>query len=154
MVNSGIQDIGASMLFLTDEGSVAVDTERWEAVVSGDVGARSAFVYAVKTTGVYCRPGCASRRPNRQNVLFFDYAADAEREGFRPCKRCQPDQPVSKPPVASKREMAIREACRRIDTAEREPSLTELAGSAGISRLHFQLVFQARTRPSPQHDAT
>ena len=50
-----------------------------------------AFIYAVKTTGIYCRPGCPSRRPKRENVIFFDRARDAAAAGFRPCKRCRPD---------------------------------------------------------------
>lgn len=66
---------------------------RWQAVRDSDPRAADAFVYAVKTTGVYCRPTCAARLPRRENVSFHDNAADAERSGFRPCRRCRPDRP-------------------------------------------------------------
>ena len=67
------------------------DIQRWEALVQRNPQADGAFLYAVKTTGVYCRPGCSSRLPNQKNVTFFQTCADAEQAGFRPCKRCQPD---------------------------------------------------------------
>ena len=66
------------------------DDERWASVAGRDSGADGAFVYAVRTTGVYCRPACRSRRPNRANVAFFDDAEAAERAGFRACRRCEP----------------------------------------------------------------
>lgn len=68
---------------------------RWEALVSRDRGADGTFVYSVRTTGVYCRPSCGSRLPNRENVGFYATPADAERAGFRACKRCKPDQGVA-----------------------------------------------------------
>jgi len=71
-------------LFLTD-------SLRWDAVTNRDRQADGEFVYAVKTTGIYCRPTCASRLPNRVNVYFFPTCAEAEQAGFRPCKRCQPN---------------------------------------------------------------
>lgn len=64
---------------------------RWSAVVARDAGADGAFFLSVRTTGVYCRPSCPSRRPNPENVRFHSTGADAERAGFRPCKRCKPD---------------------------------------------------------------
>src|SRR5271166_6133868 len=72
------------------------DDERWEAVCRRDPAADGAFYYAVQTTGVYCRPTCAARLPRRENVSFHVSRADAERAGFRPCKRCRPDQPDRK----------------------------------------------------------
>jgi hypothetical protein len=66
------------------------DDARWEAVRRRDRGADGAFFYSVRTTGVYCRPSCAARLPRRENVGFHNTRADAERAGFRPCKRCRP----------------------------------------------------------------
>jgi AraC family transcriptional regulator of adaptative response/methylated-DNA-[protein]-cysteine methyltransferase len=67
---------------------------RWAALVSRDRSAAGAFVYSVRTTGVYCRPSCGSRLPNRENVAFYATPDEAERAGFRACKRCKPDQTV------------------------------------------------------------
>jgi uncharacterized protein len=66
------------------------DDARWEAVLARNRAADGAFFYSVRTTGVYCRPSCAGRLPRRENVGFHDTCADAERAGFRPCKRCKP----------------------------------------------------------------
>jgi AraC family transcriptional regulator, regulatory protein of adaptative response / methylated-DNA-[protein]-cysteine methyltransferase len=66
---------------------------RWAAVMARDPGSDGKFFYSVKTTGVYCRPSCASRLPKQENVAFHDTPEDAERAGFRPCKRCSPDRP-------------------------------------------------------------
>ncbi len=72
--------------------------EKWNAVMTNNAANDGSFFYAVKTTGVYCRPSCASRLPNPDHVVYFDTAAEAEHAGFRPCKRCRPDligyQPV------------------------------------------------------------
>jgi AraC family transcriptional regulator of adaptative response/methylated-DNA-[protein]-cysteine methyltransferase len=70
----------------------ASDDERWDAVCRRDPAARGAFVCAVRTTGVYCRPGCPARLPRRENVGFHATGTDARRAGFRPCKRCRPDE--------------------------------------------------------------
>ncbi|NKC48846.1 methylphosphotriester-DNA--protein-cysteine methyltransferase family protein [Ochrobactrum anthropi ATCC 49188] len=66
------------------------DENRWQKVLDRDKASDGAFVYAVRTTGVYCRPSCPSRRGKRENVQFFDGCEDAERAGFRPCMRCKP----------------------------------------------------------------
>src|SRR3954451_11405869 len=63
---------------------------KWRAVTTRDRDADGAFVYAVRSTGIYCRPSCPSRKPTRSRVAFFDTPRDAEREGFRPCRRCRP----------------------------------------------------------------
>ena len=76
----------------TGEGQ-ALDSERWEAVRRRDGAADGSFVYSVRTTGVYCRPSCAARRPRRENVRFYASPAEAERAGFRPCRRCRPNEP-------------------------------------------------------------
>jgi methylphosphotriester-DNA--protein-cysteine methyltransferase len=66
--------------------------ECWSAVLARDGGQAGRFLYAVRTTGVYCRPGCPSRPPLRQNAAFFPDPAAARAAGFRACKRCRPDQ--------------------------------------------------------------
>src|SRR4051794_18127439 len=70
----------------------SIEVERWEALERRDARADGAFVYAVRTTGIYCRPTCRSRRPNRANVRFFDSYEAAERAGYRACKRCEPSK--------------------------------------------------------------
>ena len=70
------------------------DDARWNAVQRRDRAADGTFVYSVRTTGVYCRPSCAARLPRRENVAFHETCADAERAGFRPCKRCRPNEPA------------------------------------------------------------
>ena len=116
---------------------------RWVAVVARDPGADGRFFYSVKTTGVYCRPSCASRTARPENVEFHPTAAAAERAGFRPCKRCKPDQP---------RGQAVRvtELCRMIERAEQVPSLEALAQHAGLSPWHLHRVFKAVTGLTPR----
>jgi AraC family transcriptional regulator, regulatory protein of adaptative response / methylated-DNA-[protein]-cysteine methyltransferase len=70
---------------------MATKDDRWQAVISRDRNSDGQFFYSVRTTGVYCRPSCASRRPKRENVAFHETAADAERDGYRACKRCKPE---------------------------------------------------------------
>ncbi|MBW4438146.1 MAG: bifunctional DNA-binding transcriptional regulator/O6-methylguanine-DNA methyltransferase Ada [Pleurocapsa minor GSE-CHR-MK-17-07R] len=83
------------------------DEQAWQAVISRDKRADGEFVYAVRTTGVFCRPSCASRQPRRENVRFFALPAAAEHAGFRPCKRCHPHQAaLSDPRVALAQRMA------------------------------------------------
>lgn len=125
----------------------ATDDSRWHALAARDPAADGAFCYGVRTTGVYCRPGCASRRPKRANVEFFDGAEAAERAGYRPCRRCRPDAALS--PRQRTTELVAR-ACRRLETAEEPPTLAELAGEAGLSRWHFQRVFKSVVGVSPR----
>lgn len=122
------------------------DDVRWAAVIARDASADGRFVYSVKTTGVYCRPSCGSRRAKRNNVQFYDTIAAAEQAGFRPCKRCKPNQ-VSGTQVRSK---LIAEACRHIESAEQAPSLDELAVRAGLSAYHFHRVFKQATGLTPR----
>ena len=64
----------------------------WSAVVRRDIEAEGLFYYAVSSTGIYCRPTCPARRPNKENVVFFETTREAERAGYRPCQRCRPDE--------------------------------------------------------------
>ncbi len=124
----------------------ASDAQRWAAVVRRESDADGAFYYAVRTTGVYCRPSCAARRALRRNVRFFDSAQAAEGAGFRPCKRCHPEGPG----LAQRQAAIIARACRRIDLAESMPDLATLASEAGLSRFHFHRLFKRHTGMTPK----
>ena len=122
------------------------DESGWRAILSRDPAADGHFVYSVRTTGVYCRPSCPSRQARRENVAFHATPAEAERAGFRPCRRCRPDAMTSSPHHAS----AIMSACRLIDEAESPPALATLAKSAGMSPSHFHRTFKAATGVTPR----
>jgi len=126
--------------------SFSSDADRWKAVELRDRRADGAFFYSVSTTGVYCRPSCGARLPRRENVRFHASCEDAERAGFRPCKRCRPDEA----PLGLRRALAVEKACRLIEMAEETPSLGQLADSAGMSRYHFHRVFRAITGVTPK----
>jgi AraC family transcriptional regulator of adaptative response/methylated-DNA-[protein]-cysteine methyltransferase len=119
---------------------------RWRAVSDRDRGSDGKFVYAVRTTGVYCRPSCPARLPLRSNVQFFDSNHSAEAAGFRACKRCRPAGPS-----ASERHAAIIErACRLIDAADGNIELKSLAERVGLSPYHFHRLFKAATGLTPR----
>src|ERR1700757_2776791 len=121
----------------------------WAAVEKRDAGADGRFFYGVRTTGVYCRPGCASRLPLRANTVFFETTAAAEAAGFRACKRCRPADGSA----ASRHVAAIEKACALLRTSETMPSLAELAGAACISRFHFHRLFKQITGVTPREYA-
>ena len=122
---------------------------RLRAVLDRDASA-SEFVYAVRTTGVYCRPGCPSRSPRPENVRFFDTPDQAERAGFRPCKRCRPDDPAHRD-IASGR---VAAACRAMERALADgtapPSLEALAAEAGLGPSQFRRLFKTHTGITPK----
>ena len=126
--------------------TATVSDSRWAAVVARDPKADGKFFYSVKTTGVYCRPSCAARTARPENVAFHLTAADAEQAGFRPCKRCKPDQP----PLAEQHAAQVAELCRLIENAEQVMSLEELANQAGLSAYHLHRVFKAVTGLTPR----
>lgn len=119
---------------------------RWAAVVARSAEADGRFFYSVTTTGVYCRPSCAARMPRPENVRFHSTRADAERAGFRPCKRCQPDRPS----LADRHAALVTRACRLIEKSDRVPSLEELAREAEVSPFHFHRMFKAVTGVTPK----
>lgn len=130
--------------------AAVVRDPRWTAVLGRDASADGTFFYSVATTGVYCRPSCAARPPRPENVGFHESAAAAERAGFRPCKRCKPDQP----PLAERQAAQVAELCRIIESSDAPPSLGELARHAGLSVYHLHRVFKAVTGVTPRAYAT
>lgn len=122
------------------------EDSRWLAVVGRDSAADGTFFYSVRTTGVYCRPSCAARTPRHENVAFHETRAEAERAGFRPCKRCEPDRP----PKSERQSRLVAELCRLIETSEQAPSLQELAARAGLSAFHTHRVFKRVTGLTPK----
>ena len=122
------------------------DEERWDAVARRDGAADGAFYYSVRTTGVYCRPSCASRAARRENVAFHLTRADAEQAGFRPCKRCRPDRAG----LAEQHAAAVAKACRLMEETDATPDLDALAGAAGMSRFHFHRIFRGITGVTPK----
>jgi AraC family transcriptional regulator of adaptative response/methylated-DNA-[protein]-cysteine methyltransferase len=124
----------------------ARDEERWQAVKRRDPAFDGQFLFAVRTTGVFCRPSCASRPAKRENVSFFSSVAEAEKAGYRACKRCRPDKLGAPDPQVQ----AVKRACERIETAEEAPKLAELAATAGLSPYHFHRVFKAITGVTPK----
>ena len=124
----------------------AASGARWAAFVARDASFAGQFYMAVKTTGIYCRPGCPARLPKPSNVTFYDTREEAEAAGFRPCKRCKPDDIDA----ARAHRDAIAAACRMIETAEEAPNLDELARAAGMSPSHFHRLFKRIAGVTPK----
>lgn len=125
-----------------------LDDPRWAAVCARDARADGTFYYAVRTTGVYCRPSCGSRTPRPENVALYTTRQEAERAGYRACKRCTPAGPSQ----AERHAALVAELCRWIEATvpERSPTLAELAERAGLSPYHLQRVFTAVAGVSPR----
>jgi AraC family transcriptional regulator of adaptative response/methylated-DNA-[protein]-cysteine methyltransferase len=127
--------------------AASADDRRWLDVAARSRAADGAFVYAVTSTGVYCRPSCPSRRPRRDRVRFFAAPADAERAGFRACLRCRPAAP--RPTAPATRAVAQAASYLRAHAAD-EVSLAGLAARVGLSPSHLQRAFTAHTGVSPR----
>ncbi|HEX5514520.1 MAG TPA: bifunctional DNA-binding transcriptional regulator/O6-methylguanine-DNA methyltransferase Ada [Gammaproteobacteria bacterium] len=128
------------------QAAATASDPRWAAVVARSREADGTFCYAVKSTGVYCRPSCAARLAQPANVVFYASPEAAEAAGFRPCKRCKPDQPSLLEEYAAK----VTQACRLIEAAETMPRLAELAERVGLSSYHFHRVFKQVTGLTPR----
>jgi len=119
----------------------------WQAVISRDPDQIGRFVYGVVSTGIYCRPGCPSRLPNRRNVRFFQRPAEAEREGLRACRRCGPAILAGK----QKQIETVSRICTHLDTlTEETPSLEELGALVSMSPWHLQRTFTRLVGISPR----
>jgi AraC family transcriptional regulator of adaptative response/methylated-DNA-[protein]-cysteine methyltransferase len=126
------------------------DEAQWQAVLAKDSRFDGQFVFAVSSTGIYCRPSCGSRRPRRDRVTFFDSPETAEQSGFRACLRCHPrNTRLADPQV----EMA-REVCRLIEENDGEPlTLAALSSRMGVSAFHLQRTFKSVMGISPSQYA-
>ncbi len=128
-----------------------VEQQYWNAVAARSRHADGTFVYAVTTTGVYCRPSCPSRRPRREHVRFFPLPEAAETAGYRPCRRCHPQQLPASDPAAER----VRQVCRLIDAALEDgesgaPSLARLGAAVGASAHQLQRLFKRELGISPR----
>jgi AraC family transcriptional regulator of adaptative response/methylated-DNA-[protein]-cysteine methyltransferase len=122
----------------------------WQAVLNRDTQFDGIFVYAVQTTGIYCRPSCPSRKPARRYVDFYPLPEVAEQAGFRPCRRCRPDQVESGNPQVEQ----IREICRHIEAHLNEAlTLEDLSAHFALSSYHLQRTFKQTVGISPQQYA-
>ena len=132
-------------MFMHQDQNTALDP-RWQTVLRRDRDADGSFVYAVRSTGVYCRPSCASRRAKPENVSFFPSPEAAEAQGFRPCLRCHPR---GQSPAEANAAL-IAAACRMIEESEEAPSTEALAHRIGLSTFHFHRQFKALTGLTPR----
>jgi AraC family transcriptional regulator of adaptative response/methylated-DNA-[protein]-cysteine methyltransferase len=130
--------------------ALAEQDPRWLALISRDPSSDGSFVYAVATTGVYCRPSCPSRLARPENVRFFDSCREAESAGFRACKRCHPSRDSLSEIHAAKIAASCRTIENALDEADEPPSLAILAAQAELSAFHFHRLFKAITGVTPK----
>ena len=124
------------------------DERRWQAVMTRDRAADGSFVYAVGSTGIYCRPSCPSRRPSRRNVTFHDSTSDAESAGFRACFKCRGQPQDDENPMLQ----VVQRACRIIEAAEdRAPTLEALATTTAMGKHRLYRAFRSVMGITP-HD--
>jgi AraC family transcriptional regulator, regulatory protein of adaptative response / methylated-DNA-[protein]-cysteine methyltransferase len=123
----------------------SMDEARWQAVLARDAAADGSFVFGVLTTGVYCRPSCAARRPLRQNVRFFATPTEAARSGLRACLRCKPDA------AGNSNSEVVARICRYLEAnAGEKITLKTLAKNVGMSPFHMQRIFKRAMGVSPR----
>jgi AraC family transcriptional regulator of adaptative response/methylated-DNA-[protein]-cysteine methyltransferase len=129
---------------------VADEESCWQAILARDASRDGTFDYGVRSTGVYCRPSCPSRRPRRRGVVFFPLPEVAEQCGYRPCRRCRPRQVEAADPHVE----IVRRTCRHIEANLEGPlTLADLAGQADLSPCHLQRVFKRITGITPRQYA-
>jgi len=124
--------------------------ELWTAVLSRDASRDGSFVFAVRSTGIYCRPSCPARRPRREQVSFFQLPEAAEQAGFRACRRCHPRRVSTADPQIE----LVRRICHAIDEHDEEPlTLKTLSAETGVSAHHLQRTFKSVMGISPRQYA-
>ena len=124
----------------------SIDARRWQAVTDRDSALDGAFVFAVSSTGIFCRPSCPSRRPRRENVSFFERPLEAEKAGYRACLRCRPKAIDGNPQAA-----LVRSVCRFIEqNIEDRVTLAGLAKEFRRSPFHLQRTFKSVLGVSPK----
>jgi AraC family transcriptional regulator, regulatory protein of adaptative response / methylated-DNA-[protein]-cysteine methyltransferase len=134
---------------LTDQLTGTID-ERWRAVVSRDARFDGIFVFAVSSTGVYCRPSCPARRPKQVQVLFFDRFETAERAGFRACRRCKPQLARAADPELQR----VQRICRSIEShLEEALTLSSLSTKEGVSSFNLLRLFKRKLGITPRQYA-
>ncbi|MBR8661055.1 AraC family transcriptional regulator of adaptative response / methylphosphotriester-DNA alkyltransferase methyltransferase [Brevibacillus aydinogluensis] len=120
----------------------------WEAVVQCNAMYDGCFYYAVKTTGIFCRPSCKSKTPKQENVEFFFHIAEALQKGYRPCKRCRPDLAQS---TYDPNHEVIQEVQHILENEYDKPwTLQTLSKRIGMSSYHLQRLFKKQTGISPK----
>ena len=129
--------------------TATLNDPRWAAIVARDPGADGQFYYGVRTTGVFCRPSCPSRRARPENVTFFTTREAAERAGFRACRRCRPGELSA----AGRQAEWVAEACRLMEASEELPDLAALAAQVRVSPYHFHRTFKSVTGVTPKQYA-
>jgi AraC family transcriptional regulator of adaptative response/methylated-DNA-[protein]-cysteine methyltransferase len=135
-----------AILDLTEVNNMLGSDHRWQAVLARDANQDGRFVFAVSSTGVYCRPSCPSRHPRRENVTFFRQADEAEKAGYRACLRCRP-----KALGGNRQTEMVKAVCRYIEQHLDEPiTLTRLAAISHQSPFHLQRSFKAALGISPR----
>jgi AraC family transcriptional regulator of adaptative response/methylated-DNA-[protein]-cysteine methyltransferase len=120
---------------------------RWRAILRREDPQEEKFVYGVRSTGIYCRPGCSARRPRRDRVVFFPGPEAARRAGFRPCRRCQPDAASAPDP---RRQLVGRVLSALEESAEGSLTLSRLSAAVGVSPFHLQRTFKRLVGITPR----
>lgn len=122
------------------------EEECWQQLIEKNLQPDAAFIYAVKTTQIYCLPGCRSKLPKRENVEFFSTCSEAENAGYRACKRCRPDEQAEQ----NRHQKMVAEACQLMATSTTPFSLAEIAAFSGLSPWHFHRIFKAILGVTPK----
>jgi AraC family transcriptional regulator of adaptative response/methylated-DNA-[protein]-cysteine methyltransferase len=131
---------------LLNDREILTDDRKWRAVISRNIDLDGVFVFAVGSTGIYCKPSCPARRPSRDQVVFFTSPDEAERSGYRPCRRCRPRE-GSRSPHAE----LIDRVCEYVDNnLSRKLTLSTLSAYVGISPFHLQRIFKHALGISPR----
>src|SRR5256714_630304 len=138
------------MQAITIMPNVTNDPELWNAVLARDASRDGSFVFAVRSTGIYCRPSCPARRPKREQVSFFQIPEAAEQAGFRACKRCHPRRArVNDPQIE-----VVRRICHIIDEHNEESiTLERLSAITGVNSHHLQRTFKQLMGITPRQYA-